>query len=629
MKGRLDQVKRTARQHTTERSSDAGRRDLPPAERSANGRGDFLDVARWVLWLNWSTNAPLTLGLITVALVSSVTPAGLALAARGLVNALVEIVSSDAGDIGLLAPWLLLGLGLTVLEAVCGAASRFFNQRLYDELETRVAIDVMTHAADLDVAFFEDQRGQNMVVLAQRGMARYSLQFATRCLAVATGVVQAISLVGILIAIEPTITLVLVPLAVPYLISQWQLTRERYETEHTRTTKRRWLRYFTSRVTDQKWVPETKLLQLAPLLIGQCRALLDEFREQNRLLYRRSVLSELLFVVLATVALYAVLARAATRVLASALTVGDVAIYGGAAARLRNTLQSTVVSISAVREGMLFVSNLREFLYTEPHIVAGPGLVSAGRGAIELRHVSFTYPGSSLSVLNDVSFRIDAGETVALVGENGAGKTTLAKLLARLYDPTAGCILVDGVDLRELSPDDWHNRVGFVFQRFGLYEATAADNIAYGDWKRLLGNREAVKEIARLANVHEMIEGMPEGYDTFLGRLFGVYTLSGGQWQRIAVARAFARKDASLLILDEPTSNLDAKAEYELFCRFRELAAGRTTVLISHRFSTVSMADRILVLDQGRVVEQGTHQELLAQDGHYASLYRLHQRQSG
>jgi ATP-binding cassette subfamily B protein len=214
---------------------------------------------------------------------------------------------------------------------------------------------------------------------------------------------------------------------------------------------------------------------------------------------------------------------------------------------------------------------------------------------------------------------------VALVGENGAGKTTLVKLIARLYDPDGGCILLDGVDLRELSTDALYEQIAFVFQSFGRYEATAGDNIAYGDWRRLMSDRKRVEEIARRAGAHGLIEKLPHGYDTMLGRMFGEHDLSTGQWQKIAVARAFAR-NASLLILDEPTSNLDARTEYSLFCQFRELARGRTTIIVSHRFSTVSMANRIFVMDQGQVVESGTHDELLARAGNYAELYELHRR---
>jgi ATP-binding cassette subfamily B protein len=436
-----------------------------------------------------------------------------------------------------------------------------------------------------------------------------------------------VSLAGVLFAIEPVITLLLMPLGSLYLVAQWRLARARYETEYVRTTKRRWMRYFASRLLDHQWVPEIKLLGLAPVLLDRCRALLVEFRDQNRRLYAGSLLGDLAFTVLATAALYAALARVAAHVVSGLSTVGDVAIYGGAAVRLRRSLQSGAKSISDAREGLLYISNLRSFFRAEPQVAAGPTTAPPVRhGAIEVRNVSFTYAGSERPALLDVSFRIQPGETIALVGENGAGKTTLARLLARLYDPTEGCILAGDLDLRDLSLAGWHDAVGCVFQNIGQYEATVADNIAYGDWQRLSGDRKEIVEIARLSGVHDMIEAMPQGYDTSLGRTFGDYTPSLGQWQRLAIARAFARRDAALLILDEPTSNMDARAEYELFCRFRELAAGRTVVLISHRFSTVSIADRILVLDGGLIIEQGSHQDLLAQEGHYASLYRLHMR---
>jgi ATP-binding cassette subfamily B protein len=217
---------------------------------------------------------------------------------------------------------------------------------------------------------------------------------------------------------------------------------------------------------------------------------------------------------------------------------------------------------------------------------------------------------------------------VAFVGENGAGKSTLAKLIAGLYPPNKGKVLLDEIDLQEWDRDYLYSHLSLIFQNFVHFEATAADNIAYGNWRHLLGKHEEIERIARRTNVHELIKTMPQGYETKLGRFFSDYMPSGGQWQHLAVARAFAR-DGAVLILDEPTSNLGARAEYDLFCRFRHLANGRTTILISHRFSTVSMADWIVMLDEGRMVEAGTHKKLLENDGAYAGLYRLHQQQMG
>jgi ATP-binding cassette subfamily B protein len=582
---------------------------------------------RWTLRLAWSTSSLLVSGVVISTCGRALMPAGLALTARGLINGLVDLLSRRSDDFSMLVPWLLLGVGLAVIQAMSDVASRYLIQRLNDELHLKITTDILTHAADLDIACFEDHRFHDAMERARQDTAQHFSQFLISIIGVINNGLQLVSLLLILVIIEPFITAILAPVVFPYLIFQLRLARVRHLKEQARTTGRRWASYFVRLLTDPQSAAEVRLLDLAPLLINRYRTLITEFRDQDRKVHFRSFLGSSAFALSSAIVFYLILTWVVYRALKVGLTVGDVAIYVGASSALRSNLANVIQSMSSAVEHALFVSNLEEFLNIRPRIQTTGGAVPVSRqGEIEFTHVSFSYQGSSQLILSDVSLRIKAGETVALVGENGAGKTTLVKLIARLYDPDKGRITLDGVDIRELPLSYLYNQLACVLQGFGRYEATAADNIAYGDWRRLLHDQEQVKEVAREANVQEMIEGMPQAYETMLGRMFGEHDLSAGQWQQLAMARAFAR-DACILILDEPTASLDARAEYAIFSRFRELLKGRTTILISHRFSTVSMADRILVLDQGRLIEQGTHQELMTINGHYATLYKLHESQ--
>ncbi len=557
----------------------------------------------------------------------SITPAGLALSVRGLINTVTTGLNTGTNDIRLLLFWLGLGLGLTLAETISRIANRYFTLRLHDDINLGITSDILTHAAGLNVSFFEDPQFQDIMKRAQHNTAGHFNQFVTSILNSATNIVQVVSLAGILIVIEPFIALIIVLIGIPYLLSQWRVAKKRYMKEHSRATKHRWTDYYVSQLVNHQKVAEVKLLNLAPLFIKKFRSLMVQFRDQDRKLYLHSFTGSSVFAILLITFFYGIFLWVVVRALKGSLTIGDVVIYAGITSRLGRTIEDMIFSITTAVEHALYISNLNEFLNIRQNVSITSGLTPASsRGEIEVKNVSFTYPGSTQTILSNISLHIRQGETVALVGENGAGKTTMAKLIARLYEPTQGCIEFDGIDLKELSTTYLYSQLSFVLQNFGCYEATVADNIAFGNWQYTIHDHERVRRIARLAGVHNMIKEMPQGYETLLGRMFGEYTLSGGEWQKIAIARAFAR-NTSIFILDEPTSSLDARSEHKLFSRFRKLAKGRTTILISHRFSTVSMADRILVMDNGQIVEEGTHKELLSKGGYYSNLYRLHQRQ--
>lgn len=589
----------------------------------------FWRVIGWALRITWSACRRLLTLLIVFTVFSSLLPTALALTGRGLINELVGLLDQQAQSFYSLLPWILLGLVLTSLDAIFSSSLIYINKRLKDELNLKLSKEVMDHAARLDLAFFEDADSQDMLARAQNNAAGLVAKFLATAFDLVGTILQIISLAGVLFFIEPLILLILACFASGYFIFQWRLARASYQLEYERTSKRRWTNYFVKLVTDEQWVPEVKLLHISSLLTNRFYALMTKFREEDRHLYWRTLVGNTFFVLLATAGFYALFVRIAQRVLSGALTVGDVTIYSTTTIKLRGNLQDIVLSIREVREQLLYLHDLRHFLQVEPKIPVSGAPVPGSNAVIECKQLAFTYPGSKQPVLQDISFRLEPGETVAIVGANGAGKSTLVKLLARLYEPTSGAIYFDYTPITAFAPSAWQERIGFVFQQFNRYEATATENIAYGDWSHLGENPLQVQAIAQQAQIHEMITALPEGYDTLLGRKFGTHKPSLGQWQKIAIARALARQNSLLLILDEPTASLDGYAEYELFCQFRAMAAGRTTILISHRFSTIGMADRILVLDGGRLVESGSHAELLALNGHYAKLYRLHQTQMG
>ena len=583
---------------------------------------------RWALATTWETAPGQTLLLVTANLVKSLVPAALTVAFGALVDAASAALSHGAAvPQGRLMLWLGVALGLSILGGISKLTERFATERLMDELDLRLTGQILEHAAALDVAFFENPASLDELDRARREPAINFQRFLLSTVRVMGDGLEVLTLGIVLIVIEPWLLLPLLAFSFPYGLFQWRIAGRRYGHERRRTTHRRWNQYFVDLLTRTPGVAEVKFLNLGALLVERFRTVASRFRDENRRLSSRSFMVGSLFVLLTSLALFAVLARVGLRVLSGQMSVGRLVVFAGAAARLRGALEETLSFLGSALERGLFIDNLRTFLALRPTMATAGNttIPQVAQASVELDNVSFTYPNAERPALRDISLRINPGETIALVGENGAGKTTLVRLLTRVCDPTAGAVRYCGVDMRELDPVELRRHVGWVMQDFVRFEATAEENLSFGDWERLLGDRPEIERLAARTGLTPLIESLPNGLDTWIGTLFGRHNLSAGQWQRLAIARALARP-ASLLILDEPSASLDIRAEEELFRRFREMAAGRTAVIVSHRFSTVSMADRVVVLSEGRIAEHGTHRELMTTGGIYAELFRLHQR---
>ena len=434
-----------------------------------------------------------------------------------------------------------------------------------------------------------------------------------------------LSMLSAVILFSPWLLLLLLAATVPVFLGETRFAMLNYSILYRYTPERRELDYLRWLGASNDSAKEVKIFGLGNYLSDRSRALFDRFYAENKHLALHRAMHGALINLVPTLGYYGAYAFIILRALAGVITIGDLTLIAGAFSRARTIMESLVSGLAGVSEQALFIKDLFDYFETKPSIVSPPAAVPAPRpikDGFDFQNVSFAYPGATRLSLSDVSFRFEPGERIALVGENGAGKTTLVKLLARLYDPTGGRILLDGVDLREYSVEDLRSEIGVIFQDYMRYDMLVSENIGFGRIEQV-EDEHRVARSAEKSLAAQVVDKLPAQYRQMLGRRFeGGVDLSTGQWQKIALARAYMR-DAQILILDEPTASLDARAEFEVYQRFVDLTAGKMAVLISHRFSTVRMADRILVLEQGRIEEQGSHRQLLALGRKYAELFEL------
>jgi ATP-binding cassette, subfamily B, bacterial len=560
--------------------------------------------------------------VVILSLGESTVPAAAMWLVKQLVDETVEVVAGTLASTALVPQLAMLG-GILLVGQVARALRSTAQSLLQNLVTHRVNVLILTKAAGLDLAYFELPSYYDRLQRAQQEAGFRPFMLVQTSLQTLQSGAAVLSIMGLLLWVSPIGTLLVVLSLAPLLWVQAHFGHASFDLVSGRTPDARRMAYFAHLLSLDAAAKEVKLFGLASPLLDSYVALFRRFYAADRRLLVRRELATLGAGLLSAVAVPIAAGFLLTRVIEGTLTLGDLMLFYQGLLGLLASMAGLAFAGGALFEGSLFLTNLFGFLdfVPERRIQGGTRLVPQPlQKGFEFEGVTFTYPGSAAPALQDVSFRISAGGVVALVGENGAGKTTLVKLLARLYDPDSGCIQLDGRPLSEYDRDDLHRHIAVVFQDHMRYHATASDNIRYGRIE-LAENADAIRAAAEQAGANRFLEALPEGYETMLGKWFdGGHELSAGQWQSVALARAFLR-DAQILVLDEPTAALDARAEFELFQRFRELAKGRTVLLISHRFSTVQSADQIVVLDHGRVVACGSHPELVAQNGLYADLF--------
>jgi ATP-binding cassette subfamily B protein len=521
--------------------------------------------------------------------------------------------------------WLVAGeFGVAIVGSVLSRTIDYLDSLLADNYTRHVSIQVMKHAAELDLQTYEDPVFYDRLERARvqatdrlgmiQSIGRLEQQFVTT-----------ISLSVSIMYFSPWLMLLLIAGVLPAFLGESHFAFLGYAKNFRQTPIRRQLDYLGVLGGSREAAKELKLFGLSQFLVERFTRLSNKIYSENVRLSRKRLIAGSFLSMIGIAGYYAAYVFVIWRTIVGALTIGTLTFLSGAILQASTNIQQIFSTLSGIADQALFLTDLLAFFGMQPTIRSKPHAIPAPRPIVkgfEFREVSFSYPGSSRLVLNRLNFHLHPRERVALIGENGQGKTTIVKLITRLYDPTEGQVLLDGVDLREYSLEDLYREIGVIFQDFMRYEMTASENIAVGKIDEI-DNSALLQTAARKSLADEVVARLPLKYDQMLGRRFdGGLDLSGGEWQKVALARAYLR-DAQLLILDEPTAALDARSEFEVFKRFAELTRGKMALFISHRFSTVRMADRIVVLENGRIAEDGSHEQLAKLGGRYAEMFEM------